>query len=204
MFSAKKSEPIDTPSNDAGSAVEQTTTPATAATTKGRPTPKRSQSEARNKRPLVPGDRRAAARESRVRQKEARARAYEGMRRGEERFLAARDKGPHRRYIREWIDARWNIGEFFLPIALGFIVFSFFAININSLVALGVLFGLYGVVIAVIADSFVLWFKLKKRLTEKFGSTNKGDMMYAVLRAAQIRRGRIPKISSKTHGNWPS
>ena len=37
---------------------------------------------------------------------------------GDDAHLPARDKGPERRFIRDHIDARWNIGEFMLPVML--------------------------------------------------------------------------------------
>lgn len=170
---------------------------------KGRPTPKRSVSEAANKRPLVPADRSAAARDARARQKENRAKAYEGMQRGEERFLPARDKGPQRRYVRDWVDARWNLGEFFLPVAFAFIVANFVVIQFGQLAAFLVLVALYVIVLVVVVDAVILWFKLKRRLVAKFGQVEKGTTMYAVMRAFQLRRSRIPRPNHKKHGVWP-
>ena len=42
----------------------------------------------------------------------------EGMKNGEERYLMARDKGPVRRFVRDFIDARVSIAEFLLPLLL--------------------------------------------------------------------------------------
>jgi hypothetical protein len=170
---------------------------------KGRPTPKRSVAEAANKRPLVPADRTAAAREARARQKESRARAYEGMQRGEERYLPARDKGPQRRFVRDWVDARWNLGEFFLPVAFAFIVANFVVIQFGQLAAFLVLVALYAIVLVVVVDAVVLWFRLKRRIVAKFGQVEKGTAMYAVMRAFQLRRSRIPRPTYKQHGVWP-
>ncbi|QAY71327.1 DUF3043 domain-containing protein [Xylanimonas protaetiae] len=170
---------------------------------KGRPTPKRSVSEAANKRPLVPADRRAAQRDARSRQKESRARSYEGMQRGEERYLPARDKGAQRRYVRDWVDARWNLGEFFLPVAFAFIVLNFVVIQFGEAAAFLVLVALYVVVLVAVADGVVLWFRLKRKLKAKFGTVEKGTAMYAVMRAFQIRRSRIPRPTYKKHGVWP-
>src|SRR3954454_3917605 len=78
---------------------------------KGRPTPKRSVSQAANKRPLVPSgrDRKTAGRASREQLREQRMRQRQAMITGDERYLPARDAGPQRRYVRDYIDARWNI-----------------------------------------------------------------------------------------------
>lgn len=40
------------------------------------------------------------------------------MQTGEEKYLPVQHKGPARRFARDYIDARWTLGEFFLPIAL--------------------------------------------------------------------------------------
>ena len=48
-----------------------------------------------------------------------------------------------------------------------------------------------------------MWRALKKRLVAKFGSSRSraGSLMYAVLRAFQIRPSRMPKPTSKKHGS---
>jgi hypothetical protein len=124
------------------------------------------------------------------------------MQTGDERHLPPRDKGPLKRYARDYVDARWNLGEFFLPIAFGFIVLNFLFLA-NPTMSVIVLMLLYGVVLLTLADAFLLWRGLKKKLIAKFGEVPRGTMMYAVMRAFQIRRSRLPKPMSKKHGVWP-
>lgn len=209
MFSRNKSgAPASTspePSDPARAAaeIEKAGSPArNGSDRKGRPTPKRSEAEAANKRPLVPNDRKAAAKAAREKAREQRNVEYRAMQTGDERHLPARDKGPLKRYVRDYVDARWNLGEFFLPIAFAFIVLNFIFIS-NATMSVVVLMLLYGVVLLTLADAFLLWRGLKKRLRAKFGDVPRGTMMYAVMRAFQIRRSRLPKPSSKKHGVWP-
>ncbi len=200
MFSRKKSDAESSADPVAeAAAIEQA-----GETGKGRPTPKRSVAQAANKRPLVPTDRRAAAREAKVRQREQRARSYEGMQRGEERFLPARDKGEQRRWVRQYVDARRNLGEWFLPIAMGFIILQFLTLQLGELAAFITLIGLYVVVLVAIGDTVIMWFRLKPKLIAKFGAIEKGTAMYAAMRVFQLRRSRIPKPLYKKHGVWPS
>jgi hypothetical protein len=179
---------------------------------KGRPTPKRSESEAKNRRPLVPNDRKAARAASKEKMREERNREYKAMQTGDERYLPARDKGPVRRYVRDHVDARWNLGEFFLPVAFAFIIVNILLMQNPGLGAL-VLVGLYAVVIATLLDATIMWQRLKRKLRDKFGTVGadgtttfdvpRGTMMYAVMRAFQIRRSRLPKPTHKKHGVWP-
>ncbi len=203
MFSRNKSgAPSSTPETpdpvDAAAEIEQAGAP----DRKGRPTPKRNVAQAANKRPLVPNDRKAAAKAAREKAREQRNLEYRAMQTGDERHLPYRDKGPLKRYVRDYVDARWNLGEFFLPIAFGFIVLNL-AFMSNATMSIVVLLALYGIVLLTIVDAVLLWRGLKKRLRAKFGDVPKGTMMYAVMRAFQIRRSRLPKPSSKKHGVWP-
>lgn len=203
MFSRNKSgAPSSTPETpdpvDAAAEIEQAGAP----DRKGRPTPKRNVAQAANKRPLVPNDRKAAAKAAREKAREQRNLEYRAMQTGDERHLPYRDKGPLKRYVRDYVDARWNLGEFFLPIAFGFIVLNL-AFMSNATMSIVVLLALYGIVLLTIVDAVLLWRGLKKRLRAKFGEVPKGTMMYAVMRAFQIRRSRLPKPSSKKHGVWP-
>ena len=85
---------------------------------KNRPTPKRSAQEAANKRPLVVTDRKAAAAADRARRREAMALQRQAMATGDDRHLPARDKGPVRRYVRDYLDSRLMLGEFMLPVMI--------------------------------------------------------------------------------------
>ncbi|MCA5895250.1 DUF3043 domain-containing protein [Isoptericola sp. NEAU-Y5] len=218
MFSRHKSGASSSPSGSTdpvakAAEIEGSGTPSGGGPTgKGRPTPKRNVAQAANKRPLVPNDRKAATKAAREKAREQRNIEYRAMQTGDERHLPPRDKGPEKRFVRDYVDARWNLGEFFLPVAFGFIVLNFLFLS-NATMSIVILMLLYGVVLLTIADAFLLWHGLKKRMRAKFGVVGtdgkksyvpqKGTMMYAVMRAFQIRRSRLPRPSSKKHGVWP-
>lgn len=171
---------------------------------KGRPTPKRKDAEAANRRPLVPSDRKAAAKEARAQQRVERDRQYAAMQTGDERYLPAKDKGAKRRYVRTYVDARWNIGEFFLPVAIVMLLLNMALTSVSpNLAFLGLLL-LYVFIIAMVLDAVVMWRRLRKRLIAKFGTDaiERGLMMYSITRVFQIRRARLPKPQVK-HGEYP-
>ena len=85
---------------------------------KGRPTPKRREAEAANRRPLVAGSTKGKSPEEKRKIREQRAKIREGMMRGEEKYLHERDRGPERRFLRDAVDRRWNIGEILLPVMI--------------------------------------------------------------------------------------
>ena len=172
---------------------------------KGRPTPRRKEAEARNKRPLVPADRRAAAKEARARARAQRDLEYQAMRNGDERHMPARDRGPVRRFVRDSVDARWNLGEFFLPLAAVFLVLQFVTAQGAPVVAFASLVLLYVYILSAMVDAWLMWRGLKKRLVAKFGEAAlpRGLAMYAVLRAFQVRPSRLPKPMAK-HGQHPA
>jgi Flp pilus assembly protein TadB len=169
---------------------------------KGRPTPKRKVSEAANKRPLVNTDRKGAAKTDRSKAKTQRDIEYRAMQTGDERNMPAKDRGPVRRFMRDAVDCRWNLGEFFLPVAAVLLVAQFaFA---NTVLGAYAIVTLYSFVILATFDGFMLWRSVKKRLRAKFGAdvALKGAAMYTVLRAFQIRPSRLPKPQVK-HGQRP-
>ena len=165
-------------------------TPADRPGAKGRPTPKRRDQEALNKRPLIVTDRKVARSTDKVARREAMAKQRAGMLAGDERYLPARDKGPRRRFIRDSVDTRWNIGEFMLPIMLLVLALSLVRTN-WALLAVFVL--VYGLILVAIADAMLMWRRTRKRVEEKFGQSEKGDGWYAIMRAFQMRRTRMPK-----------
>ena len=169
---------------------------------KNRPTPKRREQEAARKRPLVVADRKAAKRDEQRGRREASARMRQAMLTGDEAHLPARDKGPERRFIRDYVDARWNVGEFMLPVMLVVLALSFVR---QSWALLIVFVAVYGVLLVAVVDAVLMWRKVKKRLVAKFGADHlpRGGAMYAVMRAFQMRRSRMPK-PQVARGQYPS
>ncbi|MDF2092410.1 DUF3043 domain-containing protein [Knoellia sp. 3-2P3] len=169
---------------------------------KNRPTPKRREQEAARKRPLVVADRKAAKREEQRGRREASARMRQALLTGDEAHLPARDKGPERRFIRDYVDARWNVGEFMLPVMLVVLALSFVR---QSWALLIVFVAVYGVLLVAVVDAVLMWRKVKKRLVAKFGADHlpRGGAMYAVMRAFQMRRSRMPK-PQVARGQYPS
>ncbi|MFJ1650980.1 DUF3043 domain-containing protein [Streptomyces sp. NPDC088337] len=163
---------------------------------KGRPTPKRS--EARSQRRSVANTsmtRKDAAKRQREERRVQLERQRQALASGDERYLPARDKGPVRRFARDFVDSRFNIAEFFLPMAVVILVLSMVRVPaLQNIVLL-----LWLVVIALIVlDSAVSGFRLRKRLSERFPDQNKrGAVAYALMRSLQMRRLRLPKPQVK-------
>jgi hypothetical protein len=167
---------------------------------KNRPTPKRSVAEAANKRPLVPTDRKVAGKQSREQLREQRMKQRQAMLSGDERALPARDAGAVRRYVRDYVDARYSVGEFLLPLVV--IVFVL-TLTRQAYLALPAIIVTYGMVFAFLLDAMYMRYRLRKLLTEKFGSVERGIVFYAVTRALQLRRWRMPR-PKVSRGQYPS
>jgi hypothetical protein len=197
----KKDSPADAvPGATAAAPVEDAASSAPAG--KGRPTPRRREAEAARKRPLVPEDRKAAAKAQRAALRAQRDREYKAMLTGDEANLPARDRGKVRRFVRDYVDARWNLGEFFLPFSL-VMVFAILLTGNSPTGALVTLSVLYLVVLITIIDGFILSRILNRRIQATFGEVPRGVRMYGVIRAFQIRRSRLPRPQVK-RGEYPS
>ncbi|MFA7497241.1 MAG: DUF3043 domain-containing protein [Leucobacter sp.] len=170
-------------------------------TGKGRPTPSRKQAEAANARPIVGSKNKAAAKELRQQRTEARERARVGMLQGEERYLTPRDRGPQRRYVRDYVDARWNVGELLIPVMLVVLILTFLP-GIMQVISLA---AIWAFVALAIIDAVILGFILKKKLAAKFGAdkVQAGYRWYAAMRAFQFRPLRAPKAQVK-RGHYPA
>jgi hypothetical protein len=166
---------------------------------KGRPTPTRKEKEDARKRPLVVNDRAERRRREREAATIQREKARIGMANGDERYLPVRDRGPQRRFIRDYIDARWSVGELLLPMIVVFFITSFIPIEAVVLAGFGLM---WFILIASLIDIVVATFALKRRLEEKFGSADKGFRFYAGVRALYLRLIRLPKPQVK-RGDYP-
>ncbi|MFG2130460.1 DUF3043 domain-containing protein [Streptomyces sp. NPDC048751] len=163
---------------------------------KGRPTPKRN--EAQSQRRSVANTsltRKDAAKRQREERRAAMERQRQALAGGDERFLPARDKGPVRKFARDFIDSRFNVAEFFLPMAVVILVLSM--VRVGALQSIALLLWLV-VIVLIVLDSFATGFRLRKRLTERFPDQNRrGAVAYALMRSLQMRRLRLPKPQVK-------
>ena len=159
---------------------------------KGRPTPKRKDAEsARKVSSLAP----ARSKEEKARQKSATRAARMAQRaaylRGDENALPARDRGPVKRFVRNYVDSRRSIGEYFLPV-IG-VVLLVSLIPIAAAAVIGVVL-MYTVLFASVIDGFLLRRKIIREVVARFPDVSpKGLGMYGWLRSTQMRRMRAPK-----------
>ncbi|MFD5032726.1 DUF3043 domain-containing protein [Streptomyces sp. NPDC058220] len=163
---------------------------------KGRPTPKRSEAQSQRRRAsTTPTDRKTAMKRQREARRMDLAKQREALASGDERYLPVRDKGPVRRFVRDYVDSRFCMAEFFLPLAVVILILSM--VRVGPLQNIALLLWL-GVIVLIVIDSIGLWFRLKKQLAERFPDTPKrGAVAYGLMRTLQMRRLRLPKPQVK-------
>lgn len=186
--SAVSSVPVETPPEPLGG--------------KGRATPKRSQAQAARRKPLVPDDRKAATRKAREERRAGQARQMEAFGTEDQRFLPQRDRGPVRRYVRDLVDRRRNVGQYFLPVAFAVLFLAVVPNRAATLVSAVAMYTMLGILVL---DCFWLSRTVRKAVAARFGDAaaqERGLGWYAVSRATQMRRMRRPVAKIK-HGEAP-
>ncbi|MFF3892013.1 DUF3043 domain-containing protein [Streptomyces sp. NPDC001812] len=163
---------------------------------KGRPTPKRSVAQTQRRSVANTSmTRKEASKRQRDERRAAMERQRQALASGDERYLPARDKGPVRRFARDFVDSRFHIAEYFLPMAVIILVLSM--VRVPQLQNIALLLWLL-VIVTIVLDSIVTGFRLKKRLAERFPTDNRrGAVAYALMRSLQMRRLRLPKPQVK-------
>ena len=173
---------------------------------KGRPTPKRREATQKH-HSLAPVVGKVEKKRAREAAKVARTSAREAYMRGDESALPARDRGPARKFVRDYVDSRRSVGEFFLPIIFVVLVLTMIPtkttknaeglpqVPVTQLISIGIM---YTVLIISILDGVRLNRKIKKAVAAKFpGTALRGLGMYGWLRSTQMRRMRTPKPQIK-------
>ncbi|WP_350205870.1 DUF3043 domain-containing protein [Streptomyces sp. 2P-4] len=163
---------------------------------KGRPTPKRAVAQSQRKAVVAStGNRKEDMRRARERRRVELARQREALANGDERYLPARDKGPVRRFVRDFVDSRFSVAEMFLPLAVIILVLSM--VRVPSIQNAALLLWL-AVIGLIIVDSVALAFRLRKALNERFADQpRRGAVAYGLMRTLQMRRLRLPKPQVK-------
>jgi hypothetical protein len=157
---------------------------------KGRPTPKRREAEQlRKQRMTAPKNRKQASALQREKRRADRMKMQMAMVSGDEAGLPVRDKGPVRRFCRDYVDSRRNFVSYLLPCLVLILLIGV----IPPAAGLVVLFWL-ATIIFTVADSIYLVWKVGRELASRFpGERTSGARLYALLRASQMRRLRLPK-----------
>jgi hypothetical protein len=157
---------------------------------KGKPTPSRKEAEAARKAALAGSDPKAARNATREARAKERDSARAALMSGDPKKLPARDAGPVKAYVRDYIDSRLSVGELFIPVAVAVLLLGFLHVDWVQLLLVYIwIFMLVGVVL----DGFWIWFRLRKNIAEKFPNEDpSGATFYGIMRALQLRRFRLP------------
>jgi len=170
---------------------------------KGRPTPTRKEAEAAAKeRARIGMDKKAAQKLLRERRTEQNRQMRAGMRAGEEKFLPARDQGPVKRFVRDWVDSRITFTEFLLPMLLVIMVLSLAGGSGsagNPSTASKVANYLWTAsILLLLVDVVYTRIRLRSALKRRFPEENlRGTTFYAFIRVLQVRPLRLPKPKVK-------
>jgi len=173
---------------------------------KGRPTPKRREATQKH-HSLAPIKTKEEKKRAREAAKNARTAARAAYMRGDESALPARDRGPARKFVRDYVDSRRSVGEFFLPIIFVVLILTMIPTGTSTnaeglpkvpttqVISIAIM---YSVLLISVLDGIRLSRKIKKAVEAKFpGTSHKGLGMYGWLRSTQMRRMRAPKPQVK-------
>jgi hypothetical protein len=169
---------------------------------KGRPTPSRREAEAAAKaRAKTPRTRKELAAAQRASRTESSQKMRAAMKAGDERFFPARDQGPVRRFIRDFVDSRFSFIELMVPLLIVTMILGYS--GNRELAAVGNTI-LMGTILLVIGDMLYLRFRLRRQLARRFPEEPlKGTTYYAVTRALQMKFMRMPKAQVKIGQQLP-
>ncbi|HWU21836.1 MAG TPA: DUF3043 domain-containing protein [Nocardioides sp.] len=169
---------------------------------KGRPTPTRKEAEAAaRERAKVPRTRKEMAAAERQRRMSSQQKAREAMKTGDDRYLPARDKGPVRRFVRDFVDSRFSIVEMLIPLL---VVSLFLGWSGNQNLRTASSLVLMVTFLFVIIDIVLLSFRLRRHLNLRFpDESTKGATFYAATRSMQMKFLRMPKARVKVGQQLP-
>jgi Protein of unknown function (DUF3043) len=159
---------------------------------KGAPTPKRSEAQANRRQPYqAPADRKAAAKQSRVRNRGDRITRTEAYQRGEQWALPRKDQGPVRALARDVVDARRGIGEYYMIMIVVAFVLLLVLPNTSKFIADGLVLLLF---LVMLIEGWLVGRKVKSLAAERYPQqSTQGATVYATMRGITLRRMRVPK-----------
>ncbi len=178
--------------------------PETPATTdkvggKGRPTPTRKEAEAAARaRAKVPRSRKEQAAAQRAARGDTSQKMREAMKTGDERYLPSRDRGPVRRFLRDYVDARFSFIELMVPLLIASMILSY-----SGLAQFGNTI-LFTTIMVILFDIVMLRIRVRREIAARFpGESAKGATLYAAMRSLQMKFLRLPKAQVKIGEKLP-
>ena len=169
---------------------------------KGRPTPTRKEAEAAARaRAKVPRTRKEIAKAQRAARFESSQKVRSAMKSGDERSFLARDKGPVRSFIRDFVDSRFSFVELMIPLLLLTLALGYS--GNPTLASMGNTI-LLGTMLLVLVDLFIMRLRMRRELARRFpDESTKGTTYYAVMRSLQMKFMRMPKAKVKIGQKLP-
>ena len=195
MFRRTRSGSTDQPVNTAAESAD-------APGRKGRPTPTRKEAEAAARaRAKVPRTRKEMAAAQKANRSESSTQMRQAMKTGEERYLPPRDKGPVKRFLRDYVDSHFSVVELMIPLMLVVLLLAYTGNpTITSYANLAMLTAF----VLIIFDLVRLRFRIRRELAARFpGVSTKGTTFYAMTRSLQMRFMRMPKAQVKVGQQLP-
>jgi hypothetical protein len=125
----------------------------------------------------------------------------EAMKTGDERYLPARDRGPVRRFVRDFVDSRFSFIELMVPLLVVSMILGYSgnkaAVQLGNTV-------LFTTIMVIIVDIVMLRLRLRREIARRFpGESTKGVTLYAALRSLQMKFLRLPKPQVKIGQKLP-
>lgn len=160
---------------------------------KGRPTPSRKEAETARKQrlgalPADPKERRRAEKEA---QRSSYERSRQALRTGDTRHYPARDQGPAKAFVRDYVDGRLRLLELLMPLVI--LCWATLFLRSTNLYVISS-FVMEIVVVVGIGLGVFLSHRVKKAVAADFGPEEaRGTGFYAFSRAVMPRPLRQPK-----------
>ena len=149
---------------------------------KDRPTPTRKEAEAARRQRM----------NTTLSKKQSRAAASRQSRSERMKTISAREAVPEKVLMRDYIDARFNLGEFLLPSVVVILAVTLLGSYWPAVTLIATL-AMYLFIIAVFVDGYLMWRGFKKVLAKRLPKASpKGLLLYGMTRSTQIRRFRSP------------
>jgi hypothetical protein len=150
---------------------------------KDRPTPTRKEAEAARRQRMSTS----------LSRKEARAASSRQNRAARMKAIGAREAAPEKVLMRDYIDSRFNLGEFLLPAVVVILAVTILG-SYWPRVTIAATLAMYLFILGVFVDGYLMWRRFKKVLASRLPKASpKGLLLYGITRSTQIRRFRRPE-----------